>query len=529
MSTTMWPSSAAAPTQPRYRRPPSTSPPPIPVPIVSIATSVAPFAAPATVSAQTAQLASLSTSTGSPRRSDMRSAKGRSASGRLTAWTAIPVRRSNVQGIPKPTASTSPANGIASLFYGFDHRLDEGGLVQPEGLPPRSMVDGEPFRIDGSGQEFRPAEIDADHTAGGHSDHDTPFAMDEEKPNYTRYRSRPKLFGKRSDGARDGLDDLRGGHPRPEQGGKRKLRDRFTFWRVLGYVALAAVGWVLVSLLLFLISAQVQRQKVNDAAGSTLSDSGFPLTSPNNILVLGSDARTKGTKEPGANVGGPSRSDTILLMRVGGGKASRLSIPRDTFAEIPGHGTDKINAAYAYGGPGLAVKTVEGFLGVKINHLVEVNFENFPDFIDSLGGINYTGGCVISRINGGYKQRRLHAAAQPGQEPPRRRAGARARPHAQERVQPGRERPHPRAPPAEDPRLHQVAAAEPHDLPAAPARLLAGAEGGPLGHGRPRPARAVRRDRDRRLTVHARAQGRARGQRPARLRRGQAARGASGS
>jgi LCP family protein required for cell wall assembly len=227
--------------------------------------------------------------------------------------------------------------------------------------------------------------------------------MDEEKPNYTRYRSRPKLFGKRSGGPRDGLDDLRGGHPRPDEGGKRKLSDRFTFWRVLGYIALAATGWVLISLLLFLISAQVQRQKVNDAAGSTLSDSGFPLTSPNNILVLGSDARTKGTKEPGANVGGPSRSDTILLMRVGGGKSSRLSIPRDTFAEIPGHGIDKINAAYAYGGPALAVKTVEGFLGVKINHLIEVNFENFPDFIDSLGGINYTGGCVISRINGGYK------------------------------------------------------------------------------------------------------------------------------
>jgi LCP family protein required for cell wall assembly len=239
--------------------------------------------------------------------------------------------------------------------------------------------------------------------------------MDEEKPNYTRYRSRPKLFGKRSDGARDGLDDLRGGHPRPDQDAKRKLRDRLTFWRVLGYVALAAVGWLLISLLLFLISAQVQRQKVNDAAGSTLTDSGFPLTSPNTILVLGSDARQKGTKEPGANVGGPSRSDTILLMRVGGGHSARLSIPRDTFADIPGHGTDKINAAYAYGGPGLAVKTVEGFLGVKINHLVEVNFENFPDFIDSLGGINYTGGCVISRINGGYRNGGYTLRLKPGE------------------------------------------------------------------------------------------------------------------
>ncbi|MEA2135618.1 MAG: hypothetical protein QOC68_3527 [Solirubrobacteraceae bacterium] len=239
--------------------------------------------------------------------------------------------------------------------------------------------------------------------------------MDEEKPNYTRYRSRPKLFGKRSDSLRDRLDDLRGRHPRPDDGGgRRKLAQRFTFWRVLGYLALAAVGWLLVSLLLFLISAQVQRQKVNDAVGTTLKSSGFPLTSANTILVLGSDARVKGTKEPGANVGGPSRSDTILLMRVGGGHSARLSIPRDTFANIPGHGTDKINAAYAYGGPALAVKTVEQFLGIDVNHLIEVNFQNFPDFIDSLGGINYTGGCVVSRINGGSRNGGYTLRLRPG-------------------------------------------------------------------------------------------------------------------
>ncbi len=239
--------------------------------------------------------------------------------------------------------------------------------------------------------------------------------MDEEKPNYTRYRSRPKLFGKGSDSLRDRLDDLRGGHPRPDDGGgRRKLAQRFTFWRVLGYIALAAVGWLLISLLLFLISAQVQRQKVNDAVGTTLKGSGFPLTSANTILVLGSDARVKGTKEPGANVGGPSRSDTILLMRVGGGHSARLSIPRDTFANIPGHGTDKINAAYAYGGPALAVKTVEQYLGIDVNHLIEVNFENFPAFIDSLGGVNYTGGCVISRINGGSRNGGYTLRLRPG-------------------------------------------------------------------------------------------------------------------
>ena len=227
--------------------------------------------------------------------------------------------------------------------------------------------------------------------------------MADDQPTYTKYRSRPKLFN-RGNGARDGLDDLRGGVPRPEDPHKRRLRDRFTYWRVLGYIAAAVVGWLLLSLLLFLISAQVQRQGVTDAAGGALEDSGYTLTSPNTILVLGSDARTKNSKEPGANkIGQPSRSDTIMLMRVGAGRSARLSIPRDTIVDIPGHGRDKINAAYAYGGPGLATKTISQYLGIPINHIVEVNFENFPAFIDALGGIKYTGGCVISNINGGRR------------------------------------------------------------------------------------------------------------------------------
>ena len=228
--------------------------------------------------------------------------------------------------------------------------------------------------------------------------------MADEKPTYTKYRSRPKLFSKSSNGARDKIDDLRGGVPRPEDPNKKRLGDRFTFWRVLGYVAAAIAGWLLLSLLLFLISAQVERQGVAESAGGALKDSGYTLTSPNTILVLGSDARTKDSKEPGANkIGQPSRSDTIMLMREGGGKSARLSIPRDTIVDIPGHGRDKINAAYAYGGPGLATKTVSQYLGIDVNHIVEVNFENFPAFIDALGGIDYTGGCVVSRINGGFK------------------------------------------------------------------------------------------------------------------------------
>ena len=156
--------------------------------------------------------------------------------------------------------------------------------------------------------------------------------------------------------------------------------------------------------MLFLISAQVQSAKVSDAADTELSGGGYPLTSPNTVLVLGSDARTKGSKEPGANkIGQPSRSDSILLMRIGGGHNATLSIPRDTVVDIPGHGQNKINAAYAIGGPSLAIRTVEAYLGIQVNHLVEVNFENFPQLIDALGGVTYKGSCVVSKLNGGFK------------------------------------------------------------------------------------------------------------------------------
>jgi LCP family protein required for cell wall assembly len=167
---------------------------------------------------------------------------------------------------------------------------------------------------------------------------------------------------------------------------------------------MGVAAWLLVSLVVFLISAQIQSAQVSDAADARLSGGGYPLTSPNTILVLGSDARTKKGAEPGAQtIGQPSRSDSIMLLRVGGGANSQLSILRDTVVDIPGHGRGKINAAYAFGGPSLAIETVEQYLGTPINHLVEVNFENFPELIDSLGGITYTGNCVISKINGGLR------------------------------------------------------------------------------------------------------------------------------
>jgi LCP family protein required for cell wall assembly len=168
---------------------------------------------------------------------------------------------------------------------------------------------------------------------------------------------------------------------------------RITRKQVLLGVAGFVVFWTLLSFALFMISAHVQSQKVSDATRASLDKSGNLLTSPNNILILGSDRR------PGEKVRG--RADTIMLMRYGGGKASRLSIPRDTLVNIPRVGPSKINAAYAIGGPSLMIDTLKQFLGIKINHIVEINFEGFPKFVDALGGVDLTfNRCIVSRFEG---------------------------------------------------------------------------------------------------------------------------------
>ena len=220
--------------------------------------------------------------------------------------------------------------------------------------------------------------------------------------------------------------------------------------------------------------------------------------------MLGSDARTEGLAEPGS--GGPSRSDSIMLLRIGGGANASLSIPRDTVVDIPGHGTDKINAAYAFGGPALATQTVKEFLGIEVNHVVEVSFENFPQLIDALGGVTYKGGCVHSKINGGRRNGGTTLRLKRGETEINGAPGARARPHAQEPLQPERGRPHARAAPAAARRGDEGQGHVVRDVHPPAVGLVGGAAGGALGHGRPDAARRRRRVADRRRRQAARAQ-----------------------
>ena len=205
-------------------------------------------------------------------------------------------------------------------------------------------------------------------------------------PEYNVYRSRRRAPSKLSGGGdldalRKRLSRFRDREPR-EPGERRGI----TPGRVIKWIVLAVLGWLLLSLVLFIVSAQTQ-EGVSDSAESALSSDGS-LLSGSTILVLGSDARTGDSIDESQQ--GPSRADTIMLVHAAFGGVRKLSIPRDSFAEIPGHGGQKINAAYALGGPALMIKTVEDFMGngVQVNHLIEVDFKNFPKLIDALGGID---------------------------------------------------------------------------------------------------------------------------------------------
>ena len=87
--------------------------------------------------------------------------------------------------------------------------------------------------------------------------------------------------------------------------------------------------------------------------------------------------------------GGASRSDALMVMHLAGDRRSAylISFPRDLWVPIPGHGHNKINAAYAFGGSALTIRTLEGLLGVRMDHVAEVDFAGFVALADEVGGV----------------------------------------------------------------------------------------------------------------------------------------------
>ena len=121
---------------------------------------------------------------------------------------------------------------------------------------------------------------------------------------------------------------------------------------------------------------------------------GGPADQPGtNYLLVGSDSREGLTKAENRKLGtggvgvDGGRTDTIMILHTGSGPSLLLSIPRDSLVPIPGHGTTKINAAFAYGGPKLLVKTIQQDTGLHIDHYVEIGLGGFVNIVDALGGV----------------------------------------------------------------------------------------------------------------------------------------------
>jgi LCP family protein required for cell wall assembly len=163
-------------------------------------------------------------------------------------------------------------------------------------------------------------------------------------------------------------------------------------------VAVLGGGW----LYLRSVDHDVRRTSVFDASDEA---SRPPKIVPAavNVLLMGTDATN----------GGSARSDTIMLIHLPADRRSAqiISIPRDTWLDVPrstGAGAPttkaKINAAYAWGGPALMVRTVENFTGVRIDHTVAVDFAGFAKIIDAIGGVDVTVDTAFTSYSPPFRQ-----------------------------------------------------------------------------------------------------------------------------
>jgi LCP family protein required for cell wall assembly len=269
----------------------------------------------------------------------------------------------------------------------------------------RTPTEDPPYRVYGSGREGGREERSSGGARVPGGGGDQPYKVYRSLPRGLRSRLRGEdeleLERERDRGPRG--PSRPGGRLRGSGSGlpwwRRQLRPRRLILWVVGFI----VAWVALSFVLFLISASTHSGgSIPASAEAALSPGSNMLTGTDTVLVLGTDQRPRGTHEAGANTSDAgSRTDTIMLWRIGGGTSRRLSIPRDTLTTIPGYGQQKINAAYAIGGPKLAIQTVERFTGLQINHLIIVNLANFPKFIDAIGGISIKTGRICSQISGG--------------------------------------------------------------------------------------------------------------------------------
>jgi len=250
------------------------------------------------------------------------------------------------------------------------------------------------------------------------AEHDRP----QDKP-YRVYRARAPRRARRDDDLlsdsplRDPRRDANGRGPRPPRGpsptpgGARPARDlaprrrrRLRWWHVplvlfatvvvAGVVALA-VSWPGLTRFDRAVD-KANRRLPREAYAQLAPDQGWIWRNGTTVLLLGTDSKA----------GEPARSDTIMLMRFNPRThhVNQLSIPRDTRVEIPGRGPDKINEAMFWGGPALALRTVQDYLGIPVNHVMVVDFKGFPRLVNAVGGVDMYVPKTVSTVAGSNRR-----------------------------------------------------------------------------------------------------------------------------
>src|SRR4051812_23858429 len=178
----------------------------------------------------------------------------------------------------------------------------------------------------------------------------------------------------------------RGPDAKPKRGLRLPGRPGWRRVLVLGLIVLLVlvVAWAVTGFFAVRDGVEAANKRLGPGAKSQLAhQDGLLLSHKTTILLLGTDS----AKLPGR--AGDRHADSIMLVRTDPSKhrLSYLSIPRDLLVPVPGVGTAKINSAFQAGGAPLAIRTVREFTGVKLNHVVVVDFGNFEDLIDAEGGI----------------------------------------------------------------------------------------------------------------------------------------------
>ncbi|WP_308169943.1 LCP family protein [Acrocarpospora catenulata] len=196
---------------------------------------------------------------------------------------------------------------------------------------------------------------------------------------------RSKVYGKVRSGSSPVKPFSSGGGSAPEEPRRpRRIGRKIAIGFVIFLVVLLAGGvgtffWV--------------SSKMNNVEAFTDYD-GRPAETPGqDWLLVGSDSRAglsaaeRKKLRTGKAVG--KRTDTMMLLHIpeGDGRPTLVSLPRDSYVPINGHGSDKLNAAYAFGGPKLLTRTVEEVTGIRVDHYMEIGFGGFVGIVDAIGGV----------------------------------------------------------------------------------------------------------------------------------------------